>query len=145
MEQHRAFPVRVGAAAVLLVALLAGSSLALAGSESPRSGDLVVAKECSGFVNDPPYCAITSSSLAAIPVGSKIIYLNPAGLGTPAGVPSSSTRLGLGTTRHSAHASSAGIRCTASSQGEQGSSPGSRRASWSRLPTLGSRPSCGTG
>ena len=85
MEQHRAFAVRVGAAAVLLVALLAGSSSALAASETPRGGDLVVSKECSGFVNDPPYCAITSSSLDAIPVGSKIIYLNPAGLGTAAG------------------------------------------------------------
>jgi hypothetical protein len=85
MEQHRAFPVRVGAAAVLLVALLAGSSSALADSETPRGGDLVVSKECSGFVNDPPYCAITSSNLDAIPVGSKIIYLNPAGLGTAEG------------------------------------------------------------
>jgi hypothetical protein len=85
MEQHRAFAVRVGAAAVLVVTLLAGASSALAGSESPRGGDLVVAKECSGFVNDPPFCAITSSSLGAIPVGSKIIYLDPAGLGTAAG------------------------------------------------------------
>lgn len=85
MEQHRAFAVRAGAAAVLLVALLAGSSSALAGPETPRSGDLIVSKECSGFVNDPPYCAITSSSLDAIPVGSKIVYLNPAGLGTAAG------------------------------------------------------------
>ena len=67
------------------MALLAGSSSALAGSETPRGGDLVVSKECSGFVNDPPYCAITSSSLGAIPVGSKIIYLDPAGLGTAAG------------------------------------------------------------
>ena len=58
MEQHRTFAVRVGAAAVLLVALLAGSSLALAGSETPRGGDLVVSKECSGFVNNPPYCTI---------------------------------------------------------------------------------------
>jgi hypothetical protein len=85
MEQHRAFAVRVGAAAVLLMALLAGSSSALAGSETPRGGDLVVSKECSGFVNDPPYCAITSSNLDVIPVGSKIIYLDPAGLGTAAG------------------------------------------------------------
>ena len=85
MEQHRALAVRVGAAAVLLVALLAGSSSALAGSETPRGGDLVVSKECSGFVNDPPFCAITSSSLDAIPIGSKIIYLDPAGLGTAAG------------------------------------------------------------
>ena len=54
MEQHRAFALRVGAAAVFLMALLAGSSSALAGSETPRGGNLVVSKECSGFVNNPP-------------------------------------------------------------------------------------------
>jgi hypothetical protein len=138
MEQHRTFAVRVGAA-VLLMALFAGSSSALAGSETPRGGDLVVSKECSGFVNDPPYCAITSSSLDAIPIGSKIVYLDPAGLGTAAG------GAVVGTTRRSAHASSAGTRCTASSPGEQGSSPGSTPASRSRSPTRGSRPSCGIG
>jgi hypothetical protein len=62
-----------------------GSSSALGGSAPPRSGDLVVAKDCSGFVNDPPYCTITSSNLAAIPEGSRIVYLDPAGLGTAAG------------------------------------------------------------
>ena len=31
------------------------------------------------------FCTITSSSLAAIPVGSRIIYLQPADLFTPAG------------------------------------------------------------
>ena len=67
------------------MALLAGSSSALAGSETPRGGDLVVSKECSGFVNNPPYCAIKSSSLDAIPVDSRIIYLNPAGSGTAPG------------------------------------------------------------
>jgi hypothetical protein len=47
----------------------------------------VVAKECSGFVptNVPPYCTITSSNLAAIPKDSRIVYLDPAGLGTAAG------------------------------------------------------------
>ena len=85
MSQRRSFAVKVGAAAVLLVALVVGSSSALAGSAPPRSGDLVVAKECSGFVNDPPYCTITSSNLAAIPEGSRIVYLDPAGLGTAAG------------------------------------------------------------
>jgi len=85
MWQRRSFAVKVGAAAVGLVALVVGSSSALAGSASPRSGDLVVAKECSGFVNDPPYCTITSSNLAAIPEGSRIVYLDPAGLGTVTG------------------------------------------------------------
>jgi hypothetical protein len=85
MWQRRSFAVKVGAAAVGLVALVVGSSSAFAGSASPRSGDLVVAKECSGFVNDPPYCTITSSNLAAIPEGSRIVYLDPAGLGTATG------------------------------------------------------------
>ena len=70
---------------VLAAALLAATFAPSVSASSPRSGDLNVTKECSGFVNDPPYCAITSSSLDAIAVGSKIIYLNPAGLGTAAG------------------------------------------------------------
>jgi hypothetical protein len=74
-----------GLIAVLVLAQGITTASALAGSASPRSGDLVVAKECSGFVNDPPYCTITSSNLAAIPEGAKIVYLDPAGLGTAAG------------------------------------------------------------
>ena len=84
MGQRRSFAVKVGLAAVGLVALVVGSSSALAGA-SPRSGDLVVAKECSGFINNPPYCTIKSSNLAAIPEDSRIVYLDPAGLGTTAG------------------------------------------------------------
>lgn len=80
MGQRRSSSVRVGLAAVSSVALLVGASVALAGATSPRGGDLVVAKECSGFVNDPPYCQITSSSLKQIAAGSKIIYLDPEGL-----------------------------------------------------------------
>jgi hypothetical protein len=76
-----------GLIAVLVLATGITTASALAGSASPRSGDLVVAKECSGFVpaNDPPYCMITSSNLAAIPEGAKIFYLDPAGLGTATG------------------------------------------------------------
>jgi hypothetical protein len=75
-----------GMIAVLVLATGMTTASALAGS-APRSGDLVVAKECSGFVptNVPPYCTITSSNLAAIPEGSRILYLDPAGLGTTAG------------------------------------------------------------
>jgi hypothetical protein len=56
-------------------------------SATSRSGDLVVTKECSGFVstNNPPYCTITSSNLGTIPDGSRIFYLDPNGLGTPTG------------------------------------------------------------
>ena len=74
-----------GMIAVLVLAAGITAASALAGSAPPRSGDLVVAKECSGFVNDPPYCTITSSNLAAIPEGSRIVYLDPAGLGTATG------------------------------------------------------------
>jgi hypothetical protein len=77
----------VGVIAVLVLATVITTASALPGSAPPRSGDLVVAKECSGFVpaNVPPYCAITSSNLAAIPEGSRILYLDPPGLGTSAG------------------------------------------------------------
>ena len=74
-----------GTFAVLVLAACITAASALAGSGPPRSGDLVVTKECSGFVNDPPYCTITSSNLAVIPDGSRIIYLDPAGLGTATG------------------------------------------------------------
>ena len=76
-----------GAIAVLVLATGIATASALAGSAPPRSGDLVVAKECSGFVptNVPPYCTITSSNLAAIPEGSRILYLDAAGLGTSTG------------------------------------------------------------
>ena len=49
MSVRQSFAAKVAAAAVVLLALLVGSSSALAGSASPRAGDLVVAKECSGF------------------------------------------------------------------------------------------------
>ena len=76
-----------GMAAVLVLAIAITAVSALAGSAPPRSGDLVVTKECSGFVptNNPPYCTIKSSNLGAIPGGSRIFYLDPNGLGTPTG------------------------------------------------------------
>jgi len=85
MGQRRSFSVSVGLAAVSLAALLVGTSLAHARATSPRGGDLVVAKECSGFVNNPPYCEIRSSSLKQIAAGSRIFYLDPAGLFTAGG------------------------------------------------------------
>ena len=76
-----------GMVAVFVLAIGITAATALAGSAPPRSGDLVVAKECSGFVptNNPPYCTITFSNLGAIPAGSRIFYLDPNGLGTPTG------------------------------------------------------------
>ena len=62
----------------------AGNSPSL--SASPRSGDLRVIKECSGYTGGPgSFCTITSSNVKAIEVGSKIIYLQPDTLETPAG------------------------------------------------------------
>ena len=72
----------VVAAAILSLAALAPSVSAV----SPRSGELHATKECSGFTGDAgSFCAITSSNLRAIEVGSRILYLQPADLFTPAG------------------------------------------------------------
>lgn len=64
----------VVAAAILSLAALAPAVAAA----SPRSGDVHVTKECSAYTGAAgDYCTITSSNLAAIPVGSKVIYLEP--------------------------------------------------------------------
>ena len=55
-------------------------------SASPRSGDLHVTKECSGFDGAPgSFCTIKSSNLKAIEVESTILYLQPEQLFTPLG------------------------------------------------------------
>jgi hypothetical protein len=61
----------VGATIALLAVLVPSVSAA-----SPRSGDLHVQKECHEYSHKAGgFCTITSSNLAAIPVGSKVIYL----------------------------------------------------------------------
>ena len=66
-------------AAVVVLALLVGSSAALAGSASPRTGYLHVTKECSQYQGQPGgFCTITSSNVKAIPVGAKVIYKDAA-------------------------------------------------------------------
>jgi hypothetical protein len=68
-------------AAICMAAILVPSAAA-----SPRSGSLHATKECTGFTGGPgSYCMITSSSLPAIEVGSKILYLQPGNLFTQAG------------------------------------------------------------
>lgn len=63
----------VAAAAILSLAALAPSV-----SASPRSGELHVTKECSAYTGAAgDYCTITSSNVAAIEVGSRVIYLQP--------------------------------------------------------------------
>lgn len=64
----------VVAAALLSLAALAPSVTAA----SPRSGALHVTKECSAYTGAAgDYCTITSSNLAGIEVGSRVIYLEP--------------------------------------------------------------------
>ena len=61
-------------------AAVSGSSL----SASPRSGDVHVKKECSEF-STGSFCTITASTVQAIEVDSRILYLQPDLLGTPLG------------------------------------------------------------
>lgn len=53
---------------------------------APRSGALLVTKECSGYTGEAgSFCTITASNVKAIEVDSTILYLQPATLFTPAG------------------------------------------------------------
>ncbi len=67
-------------AAVMLLTLTLGVGVASAtdgrdGSAAHRSGALHVTKECSQYTHlAGGFCTITSSNLAAIPVGTKVIY-----------------------------------------------------------------------
>jgi hypothetical protein len=55
-------------------------------SASPRSGELHVTKECSGYTGEAgSFCTIESSNVKAIEVDSVILYLQPDQLGTVAG------------------------------------------------------------
>jgi len=68
---------RLVAAAAILTLTLAVPSVA---ASSPRSGELHVQKECHEYTGlAGGFCTITSSNLAAIPVGSKVIYLEDKG------------------------------------------------------------------
>jgi hypothetical protein len=63
---------------VLLAAVLAGA-FAVAGSASPRSGELHVTKNCSHYTGAAgSFCTITSSNLNAIKVGSRVVYASAA-------------------------------------------------------------------
>ena len=66
----------VGATIALLAVLVPTAS-----ADSPRRGVLHIQKECSQYTGlAGGFCTITSSNLAAIPVGSKVIYLQDKGL-----------------------------------------------------------------
>lgn len=79
MAQHRSFQVRIGAAGLLSAVLLVGSPGALAGSKSPRSGELHVTKECSQYEGQAgQFCTITSSNIPWIKAGMKVVYADAA-------------------------------------------------------------------
>jgi len=60
------------AASILMLA-----ALAPAVSATPRSGDIHIVKECSEFQGQAGgFCTITSSSVPAIPAGTRVIYIS---------------------------------------------------------------------
>jgi hypothetical protein len=82
MSSRQAFAT-VASAAVVLLALLVGSSAALAGSGSPRAGALHVTKECSEYQGQPgQFCTLTSSNIPWIRAGMRIVYVDAANFGT---------------------------------------------------------------
>jgi hypothetical protein len=64
----------------IVVAILAIGAFAPAAAASPRSGDLVMAKECSQYTGQAgSFCTFTASNIKAIPAGSRIVYTDAAG------------------------------------------------------------------
>ena len=84
----------------IAVALVAGfvaltTGAAILSADSERKGDLHVTKECSAYNNlAGAYCTITSSNIAAIPAGSRVVYGQAAGI--PPGVLDSDVVLDAG-------------------------------------------------
>jgi hypothetical protein len=77
MQVRRSFAVTGAAAVVVAVALLVGSSGALAGEASPRSGSLYVTKECTQYSGAAgAFCTITSSNIPWIRAGMEVVYAN---------------------------------------------------------------------
>ena len=67
----------------LLLASVVAGAFAVAGSASPRSGDLHVTKDCSQYSGQAGgYCTIRSSSLNAIAPGMRVVYTSAAGAGS---------------------------------------------------------------
>ena len=65
--------------AVALVAA-AGISVAVATASSKHGGQLHMTKECSAYTGQADsFCTITSSNIAAITAGSRVVYLQAAG------------------------------------------------------------------
>lgn len=78
-----------------LVALALLGPGAVSASASGRSGKLHITKECSSYTGGAgSFCTITSSTLAAIPAGSIVLYDQAAGV--PAGLLDSNVVLDAG-------------------------------------------------
>lgn len=69
---------------VLAALFVAAVVVPTAVASHPRSGELHATKNCERF-NTDSYCAITSSNLPQIEVGSRVNYLQPALVATPEG------------------------------------------------------------
>jgi hypothetical protein len=71
---------------LMLAAACAAACLAPSASASQQGGAFHATKECSGFTGDAgSYCKITSSNVAAVAIGTKVLYLQPNSVFTPAG------------------------------------------------------------
>ena len=78
MNVRLRYPVRVLIVATTIISLCILASPVLASSS--RSGDLHVTKECSQYTGlAGSFCTIRTSNLAAIPAGSRVVYLQAAG------------------------------------------------------------------
>ena len=70
----------IKAALGLLLAVILAGAFAVAGSASPRSGDLHVTKDCSDYNFGPgEHCTIQWSSLNAIDRDMRVVYASAAG------------------------------------------------------------------
>ena len=64
----------------LLLAIVLAGAFAVAGSASPRSGELHVTKDCSDYNGGAGgHCTIVWSSLNAISSGMQVVYASPPG------------------------------------------------------------------
>jgi hypothetical protein len=88
-----AVPLTVAGLAALTLGLSTG--VASVSASSPRNRDLRVTKECSSYTGTAgAFCTITSSNVAEIKVGSKVLYDQAAGI--PAGLLDSNVVLDAG-------------------------------------------------
>ena len=83
MSVRQSFAAKGAAVGAMVLALLLGTSSALAGSGSPRAGELHVTKECSQYSGQAgSFCTITSSNIPWIRAGMRVVYADPANFST---------------------------------------------------------------